>query len=362
MSDFEDSPSCQTVTINNVSREVQIVTITNSSKENYKRILSKPNETFNVGDIVVWDGMTFLITDIDEDQQIQTKGTIQLCNNILSFYSTADSTLYSIPCIIGNKVNLKTDESKYITTVSNELYLTISNTSINRQIQVGDIFTIGLSNYKISTVCDDISVVGLLIFKVEYSEELQENHVYTVTILNTDAILHINNTLALDVICTDNSQVVTSPTITYLSSDTDVATVLNGVITCLAEGTVIITTTFNSVSDTLNLTVQSEVIPDNYTVLVSGSSTVKLNSNITLTSTVFNNGAMDESKSVTWSFSNQDGSSNVYVTLVSSTGSSITLKATSNNAYVNKYVVVRGTKSDDVLVYDEHLVQIKSLF
>jgi hypothetical protein len=219
-----------------------------------------------------------------------------------------------------------------------------------------------LSNYKISTVCDDISVVGLLIFKVEYSEELQENHVYTVTILNTDAILHINNTLALDVICTDNSQVVTSPTITYLSSDTDVATVLNGVITCLAEGTVIITTTFNSVSDTLNLTVQSEVIPDNYTVLVSGSSTVKLNSNITLTSTVFNNGAMDESKSVTWSFSNQDGSSNVYVTLVSSTGSSITLKATSNNAYVNKYVVVRGTKSDDVLVYDEHLVQIKSLF
>jgi hypothetical protein len=197
---------------------------------------------------------------------------------------------------------------------------------------------------------------------MKYSEEEAVTHVYITTIQNPDATLYVDDTLILDVVCTDNGSTVLSPTLTYQSSDTDVATVSSvGVVTCIAEGTATITTTFNSVSDTLNLTVQSELIPDNYTVSVSGASTVKLNSNITLTSTIFNNGVEDLSKSVNWSFSNQDGSSNVYASLVSSTGNGITLKATNNNSYVGKYVVVRASKSDDNLVFAEHVVQIKSL-
>ncbi|MDD3267491.1 MAG: hypothetical protein PHC75_09980, partial [Burkholderiales bacterium] len=109
LTDFEDSPSYKTVIINNSTtpQDVQIVTATNqSTKENFKKILSKPNETFEVGDIVVWGSLTFLITDIDEDTQVQTVGKIQLCNNTLKFYSPTsltDSTpiLNQIPCIIG---------------------------------------------------------------------------------------------------------------------------------------------------------------------------------------------------------------------------------------------------------------------
>ena len=137
---------------------------------------------------------------------------------------------------------------------------------------------------------------------------------------------------------------------------------MNGVVTCLSEGSCVITATYNGVSDSINLTVQNEAIIDNYTISITGLTTVKLGNSITLTSNVFNNGIVDLSKSVVWNISNQDLSSNIYLSIVSQTDSSITLKATSNSAYINKYVVIRASKSDDLSVFDEHLLQIKSLF
>jgi len=174
LSDFEDTPSYQSVTINNSTtpQDVQIVTATNIvSKQNYKKMLSKPLETFNVGDVVVWGSLTYLVTDIDEDKQVQTKGTIQLCNNTLSFYLATDATpiLHSIPCVINNRVILNKDENKYLSTVDNQFFMMVSSNSITQQIKPNDIFQIGIYNYEIITVPDDISIPGVLIFKLKFS-------------------------------------------------------------------------------------------------------------------------------------------------------------------------------------------------
>lgn len=134
-------------------------------------MLSKPLETFNVGDVVVWGSLTYLVTDIDEDKQVQTKGTIQLCNNTLSFYLATDATptLHSIPCVINNRVILNKDENKYISTVDNQFYMMVSSNSITQQIKPNDIFQIGIYNYQVMTVPDDISIPGVLIFKLKFS-------------------------------------------------------------------------------------------------------------------------------------------------------------------------------------------------
>lgn len=330
----------------------------------YDRKIHMPIETVvRTGSLVEWENNIWLITSNIDDLQSYKSASMVECNNTLKFYSPITSTLYSIPCIITNKLTLSEDENKYLTTVDNQFYLIVSSSATTLQIKPDDVFKLGTYNYQVTTVFDDVTIPGILIFKMKYSEVEATTHTYTTTIQNPDSTLYVDDTLTLSVICTDNGSTVSSPILTYSSSDTDVATVSSvGVVTCIAEGTALITATFNSVSGTLNLIVQSEVIEDNYTVLVSGASTVKLNSNITLTSTIYNNGTEDSSKSVTWTFSNQDLSSNIYCTLVSSTGSSITLKATSNNSYVNKYVVVRASKSDDALVYKDFVVQIKSLY
>ena len=234
LTDFEDSPSYESVTINNsiTPQDVQIVTVTNNStKENFKKILSKPNETFAVGNIVVWGSLTYLIIDIDEDQKIQTKGTIQLCNNTLKFYSPITSTLYSIPCIITNKLTLSEDENKYLTTVDNQFYLIVSSSATTLQIKPDDVFKLGVYNYKISTVCDDISVPGLLVFKVVFSEIEQSLPTYTIEILNGTLLrADVNTPLQLNIrvnVTIDGITTIASPNplLIFNSSNDNICTV-----------------------------------------------------------------------------------------------------------------------------------------
>jgi len=284
---------------------------------------------------------------------------IQRCNNTLQFYDSS-SILHSIPCII-SKGSISLDEQKIISTLDSEIAVQISDTDITRQIEMNYIFKLGLRSWQVTNI-DDITVNGLLILRMVYNETEPPVHIFGITIQNSDATLYVGNTISLNIICTDNEVQVLSPTLIYLSSNIEVATVANGVITCISEGTAIISAIYNGISDSINLTVQNEMIADNYIVDIVGAKTVILNSTITLNVSVFNNGVTDITKSVVWTLSNQDLSSNIYISIISQNGSSITLKATSNSAYINKYVVIKANKSDDNLVYDEHLLQIKSLF
>ena len=302
---------------------------------------------------------TYIVVSKQEDSKGYDLCYIQRSNNTLQFYDST-STLHSIPCIISKGI-ISLDEQKIISTLDSEIAIQISNTSITRQIPMNYVFKIGLRSWKVTNI-DDITISGLLIMKMVYSEVEPLVHTFGITIQNNDATLYVDNTLTLNIICTDNGVQVINPNITYSSSNPLIASVVSGVITCLSEGNSVISVFYNGISDSINLTVQNEAIVDNYTISITGLTTVKLGNSITLTSNVFNSGIVDLSKSVVWNISNQDLSSNIYLSIVSQDGSSIILKATSNSAYVNKYVVVRASKSDDLSVFDEHLLQVKSLF
>ena len=360
MSDFEDSPSYQTVTINSVSRKVQIVTATNNStKENYKKMLSKPLETFAVGDIVVWGSLTFLVTDIDEDQVIQTKGEIQLCNNTLSFYSTTTSTLYSIPCIITNKITLNESENKYITTVDNQVYMMVSNTSTTRQINPSEIFKLGIYNYEVVSTPDDISIPGILIFKMKYSEVEATTHTFVTTILNgATASVQQGSTLQLNVEVTDNGTPLSpTPTITYSSSNILKATVSSsGLVTAIATGSCVITATSNGASDTITVSVVA-IPANNYTYTLSSTSTpdseIKLNQTKTYTAQKYNNGVAVVQ---TFTFS-VSGDTSAY-TLTTVDGNNCTVKCL-KSGYT---VVLSATDVSDVTKVTTKSITLKSLF
>jgi hypothetical protein len=115
-SDFEGSPSYEEVSING-SETLTGVHIVTDKKDN-KTMLSKPDETFVVGDIVEWNSNKFLVIDIDENQNIQTKGTILLCNNVLKFYNKDDETsilwvLNEVPCIFSD-ISIDMHEGRYM--------------------------------------------------------------------------------------------------------------------------------------------------------------------------------------------------------------------------------------------------------
>lgn len=257
LNDFQRSPSFYEVYIGDILREVQIIT----DRKNNKKILSKPNESFNLGDVVTWNGNKFLVIDIDEDNQIQTKGVIQLCNNYLNFYDQ-NHILYQIPCIIGNNISTSLEETKYMIENDDNITIRIPNNDITSSININDIYKIGRWNYKVISL-SDIVEPGLLVLKMEFVTENQEEHVYTLEILNGNNLqIAQSQSLTLNVEVRDNGEIISTPPLSYYSSDENIATIdSSGVVSILTTGTVIFTATMSS-DEIVNDSITVEIIAD----------------------------------------------------------------------------------------------------
>ncbi len=167
---FEAIPSFYKVNINNVEQGVHIISDKNTG---IKQILSKPDESFNCGDIVDWNNSKWLISQVDTENQIQTKGIMLKCNDILTLYK--NYVLYQIPCVVESGIRLYqlgTDENTYIETPSTVAIVRVSDTEITRQIMRNDVYKIGMQTWRVVDI-NDILEPGLLILKLEWCAEEQ---------------------------------------------------------------------------------------------------------------------------------------------------------------------------------------------
>lgn len=90
-----NSLSCKSVKINGLDRGLEF---TKTAKDYIKTIHSLPNETFECGDYVLYKTCTYLITETDVDNEVNTVGKMQECNWTLKFQSP-DGDILSYPCI-----------------------------------------------------------------------------------------------------------------------------------------------------------------------------------------------------------------------------------------------------------------------
>ena len=76
--DFRKSIDAEDVSINGVNRLVLITR--DKGDEQIKKIKSLPDERFDLGDIVNWNGVNYIIYKMDDDRRIQSKGRMYECN------------------------------------------------------------------------------------------------------------------------------------------------------------------------------------------------------------------------------------------------------------------------------------------
>lgn len=365
LSQFNNSnPSYFVVTRQGISIDSIITDNTSSARseklDDSKSIILKPGDILSVGDVFTYLSEEWICIKSEKFNDIYYKGNIQKSNNILSYYSNKSPFLCEIPCIIGDKVTLSTNETKYVTTVSNEMYLTVPNTNTTRQIKPSEIYRIGLHSYSISTVGDDVSAPGLIIFKVVYSEVEQAipTHSYGITILNgTNASISQGETLQLNVEVIDNSQVLSpTPTITYISSDPTICSVdSNGLVTAInSGGNCTITATYEGVSDSIAISV-STVVTHNYTVDIIPSGTLKVGQTITATAQFKDNGVVTSDTATSWWVLADDDISSTNLVTLTYDGNTATIKANSTTGYVMLHVGGYNCQGSIRL-------QIKSLF
>jgi hypothetical protein len=320
-------------------------------------------------DLVDENEKWLVISDVDTDKLLKYC-KIQKCNNQLSFYQThISSQVIQIPYIVesgARSSDLGVDASKYIIQPDGVITIKVSNNDITKYIERNDIYKLSeFDNYEVIDI-DRVKEVGLLIIKLQWCAEEQVLPNYSINIVNGNSLnIPLGQSTTLDIQVLDGITILNpTPTLIYASSNVNVLTISNGVITTVGVGDATITIKLAS-DETINTTINihiEEIIADNFTVDVYGVTTIKINTNATFNANIYNNGVVDVTKGVDWVVTSQDGTSTQYVTIVSQTANSIVLKATNNTSYVNKYVVIKGAFTEDGTKFDEHVLQIKNAF
>jgi hypothetical protein len=148
LSKLPNSLSCKTVVINGIEQSIEIV----KTNIDYKKVIhSLPNKGFNCGDYVLHSENTYLITEIDADDEVYTSGKMQLCNYILKWQNST-GTILSYPCIASTSSTAGISEGKIIT-VGDAIYtIKLPFDSNTLLINIDDRFIIDDLNVKIPQV------------------------------------------------------------------------------------------------------------------------------------------------------------------------------------------------------------------
>ena len=133
-------------------------------------------------------------------------------------------------------------------------------------------------------------------------QTLMNTHIYSITIDNENPIsMKVGDKVQLNCTCKDNDTIDTQPTITYKSSNSDIATInTDGLITSLIEGTVDITATYNNVSASISLNISKA---DEYSITCNDIS-VDMGSNLHLSPICMKNGVQVDSPTITYTSEN----------------------------------------------------------
>lgn len=160
---FYNNPSYFSVLVNDVERDVHIVTDNNKQF----KVLCKPNETIGTGNYVVWNDKTFLCTSVNENDSVQSKGILQKTNHTLNWINSTN-TLITKPCIVSAKTLYTTGvkEEKQIVVPDGMVGIQLPYDEDTGKLSRNDMFIFNNTKYKI-TFYNKVEFPGLLLLICE---------------------------------------------------------------------------------------------------------------------------------------------------------------------------------------------------
>ena len=330
------------------------------------------------GDIIEYNNLEYIIISQIDKEENSYRARMRKSSYRIAFNWSGNIKWFD--CIEESKV-FDITTGTYISVASGNIYVTVQSNSDTRTIAIDQRFYLTNQPFKVTGI--DKSQEGLIklncaldLISTQYDDvennivdrwRYETGHTYTLTLSNGDAVnVLLNDIIQLNLSVTDNGIAVTNPIVTFTSSDSNTISVDNtGKVMGIALGQAIITaklTYHDAILDSITITT-IETFSHSYTVDITGSATVKLGQSQSYVAHIYDNGTEVFDKSVVWSVRNQDGTTSpAYATITTSTGNSVTIKGNSSSTYVNKYLVLKATLSDDETVFKEFIVQLKSLF
>ena len=338
---FKDNPSWKEVYING-STTITNVSIVEESvlvkQQNKKIMLSMPDETFDVGDVVNWDSNNWIVTSVDDDKTVETIGAIEKSTVILNYYK--NNVLFSVPAVVYSGTE-SIEENKYMFLTADELLLKCPYNVDTAYIKEGIRFLLSGTAYKVIAT-NDVLEQGLLRIRIKedvidmtddnltlsIANYYSNQNTYTLSLLS-NSTLNLNTSLEtsqINIKAYNNNVLVSSPVVTYVSSDPTKASVSStGLITCHATGIATITVTYQSQTVTITVTgvTSSEY---SYKINIIGLDTIKVGREETYSGLFLDEGVVS-ANTFTWLLTATDGiASTDLATILSSTSTSCILK------------------------------------
>lgn len=197
---------------------------------------------------------------------------------------------------------------------------------------------------------------GSTVIRANYTDDNGETHtaqitltvsvknVYTIALDPTSVILHKDDTKVLNAVVEKNGEVVSSPTISWTSSNGTIASVQNGTITALKTGDATITASYTDEYNEVHTATTSVSVHAVYALKLNASTAkVSVGKTETITATVTKDGEAVSSPQIEWSTSDS--------TKATVTGGVISGVAEGNATITAKYIDEYGNVlSQDVAV------------
>lgn len=332
---FENDPSYFEVIFNDDEEYTGVRIVQNGRSSGFK-VISKPDENINMGDMIKWNNKTYICYDKQPYVDIYDTGYIHECENELIWIDRFGK-IQRTYAYLENKSLYTTgvQDGRNLTIPDSKINGVMQDNEINRQI-IRDMRFILFNRFAYRCTLIDMSKDGLIGIVLDETDidltkdnlELNianyyHNKSYSILIDNgTNLEINKNDILQINAVIKENGILMQpQPKLEYISSDNNIATVdEDGLINGIDIGGAIITVKYGDVINNININVVNNVI-DNYNINIIGSDTIKLGQTIEYNIKVTNNG-IDVSETVT--FNNIDIN---LVDVIETTGNSIKLKA-----------------------------------
>jgi hypothetical protein len=220
------------------------------------------------GQLIEYRNRIYLVLNQETaENDIYYKSSIVQTNAELKW--TKDNVIYKMPCYAGDLISPMPTDGSVISVIDGNIEIITEDTDRSRLLTL---------NTTVETLGGVYEVVNY-VYKTGFAYKYIKRTVGTVTppvyVINivgeTSYDIVSTQTATLTVETTIDGEPEANPTVTWTSSNENVATVSDGVITLLAVGTVTITATWTegNVSDTLDITVSDSTPVANYTIQVT---------------------------------------------------------------------------------------------
>lgn len=257
----------------------------------------------NQGDLIDSNGIKYMIITKNEPiNDVYTSYIIRECPytiklNNKTLYMFTDKQVFDLGNPISGGVGI---------IPTNKIYVSVQDTDDTNYLKEMSTFTKFGTVWQITGI--DRTINGIITYTCEFSstsvDPVIPDHVYKLTVTSENISLNIGTTSQIIATVTDNDYKVSSPVITYTSSDTSIATVSStGLVTVVAAGNCSITVSF---SKTYIVTVNVSVATAHNYVVTVNPTTVSINKNSTsqITTSVTDKGVSVSNPTLTYTSDN----------------------------------------------------------